>query len=323
MTEEQLPPAGVFDWQRPIETAITTFRPRSNVTGWKNIAEVVQTIARACSPRDEAKARQILSEVTKLATFAKEEKYKLTPISGWMTPEFIERFVEKEFGELVPSSQAAHRRLLRQIHTAFHGLGQADRPAGFADIWSFKPYDNHELAALWALPRGQRTKRRTVDLKTLLALGLGCGLSPVEVAWAKAEDILRAPDGQGPVTMVVRGKGARLVTCRRRWEDYLWEQAQHLYSGPAYLFQHGRQAKLEWRTTSVVTEFLKGLKPALETPEVVMSRLRATWLMELVHERTHTATILAAAGPEATMLLERLKPHLRSPDGAAQALRGS
>lgn len=171
----------------------------------------------------------------------------------------------------------------------------------------------------WAT--GQPTAELRHGCRTLLALGLGCGLDSPEIVPLRSHDIRTASTGASAVA--VRGRRERLVVCRRPWEAVLTQAAEQATTtgGASWLFRPHAHA----RAKNTVTNFLARTVKDPTCPPMVQGRARVTWLVGLVDEDLPLSVILAASGVETLHSLSRLLPYLQPVPAprAADLLRGA
>lgn len=176
------------------------------------------------------------------------------------------------------------------------------------------PYDHHELNALGQWARRQKSGRRE-DAKTLLALGLGAGLSASELMNARSEDIIL---GANHATFIqVREGRRRTVPVRRGWERQVAKRSAELDPSD-FLFLPGRTGAGK----NLVSNWVKR---ADCTVHVTTQRLRSTWLVSQMAAHIPLPELVDAAGVDSLEALTRylqFVPRLAAED-AARALRAA
>lgn len=164
-----------------------------------------------------------------------------------------------------------------------------------------RPYTASEIAQLrsWAL--GQNTTLRRRDGQTLLALGLGAGLSASEMRDLRVGAIHVDDEG---VLVSVSGKRSRIVPVLAAWEQPLRDlrtqaPASHLAFGNERTQPTSRNAITNFvgRTKGV------GLKPQSQ-------RLRSTWIVTHLLHGTRVDYLSAASGLATTEMLDRFSMFL-------------
>jgi hypothetical protein len=320
MLEEELAPAGVFRWQGPVRSAIQTFRPIGNPPAWPRVEAEVQRIVTEAGPIDPAQARYLMGLIARLAIFADDEGYRPAKAPVLLTPDLIGKFVHKVNGHLSPGTRRGYERTLLRLRDIMLGDANRIKQPKLSAADDHQPYTLAEMASLWSWTAGQPTERLRHGCRVIVTLVRGCGIEGGELIEVCAHDLRRAADHEGPVYLRVRGPGERVVVCRRRWEDALYTEARAFAGQDQYLFQPRSHA----RTTSLITAFLAQTHPAPATPALKLSRLRATWLVDLIEARLPLPVLLAAAGPKTLKLLGRVLPYLSNVAGdeATRLLRG-
>ncbi|MFF2353819.1 hypothetical protein ACFVVL_29055 [Kitasatospora sp. NPDC058115] len=238
----------------------------------------------------------------------------------WLSREVIERFVLVGCPTAGEATRGNYRSRLLRLREAVIGPEMATgRPVKLSASTASRPYASSEITALWSWSLGQPTAELRHGCRTLLALGLGCGLDSPEIVPLRAHDV-RAT-GSGMTAVGVRGARSRVVVCRRPWEQVLADAA-HEASAPGaatYLFRPGALA----RAKNTVTNFLARTVPDPACPPLQLGRARATWLVGLIDEGLPLPVILASAGLETLHGLTRVLPFLRPvpAERAAELLR--
>ena len=177
------------------------------------------------------------------------------------------------------------------------------------------PYSDAEQAQLASWANCQPNARRRRDANTILALGLGAGLSAGELKTILVGDI--TVDDQG-VLVHVTGKRPRVVPVLADWEDPL-----------RHLVDHAPPSRLAFgveRTTpnsrNGVTNFVKrtrdiGLRPNSH-------RMRATWVVNHLTWGTPLVPFMEAAGLQTLEVIDRYMrfvPGVYSADQARALVR--
>ena len=212
-----------------MDLRIEAYRPRSAAPGWDRVADEVRRIVRRALPQTPYTAVQLLGPTAKLAMYA-DGLGQPADAALWLDREMIEQFVQAQRPVMAGSTLANYRsRLLRlsEVHSG-SALPGGD-PARLSGSEASVPYRREEVAALWSWARGQSTEATRQGLRTLLALGLGCGLDSGEIVPLRGHDVRVLSDGR--VVVHVGGRRARAVLCRRRWERVLAEAAGRAPAG--------------------------------------------------------------------------------------------
>lgn len=316
----EVAPAGVWRWQDPVVAAVRHFRPAGSPPGWDRIAPEVRRIVLEAGPRDPAHARMLMRMVGLLALFAEDQGYRPAKAPAFLAAEVIDRFARKNLWHLSEATRRRYTSTLSQVALVVLGNAGKVKQPKLSSADDHRPYTLSEMAALWSWAGGQPTERLRRGCRVLLALGRGCGVGPREIVQARAHDVRRADDREGPVYLTVRGPGAREVVCRRRWEDHLYAEARVFDGQSRYLFQPGCHN----RGAGVLSAFIAQTSPAPATPVLRPSRLRATWLVDLLEAGLPLSVVVPTAGPDAIRAIQRVLPYLAAAEAAdaARRLRG-
>lgn len=316
--EERSAP-GVLDWRWVVTSYIDAYRPRRATPAWDRVAGEVRRIVHTSLPQTPYTAGQLLGPLTQLALFADGHGHP-AEAAAWLSREVIEHFIATSAPILAQSTLANYRaRLLRLREAVLGPETKTGRPAHLSGSLASRPYTPAERAELWAWANGQNTAALRQGIKTLMALGFGCGLDSPEIVPLRAHDV-RTTTADGPVVLHVRGRRDRLVVCRRPWERILAEAATSLPAG-SWLFRPDAHA----RAKNTVVNFLARATASLTAPPLVMGRARASWIVELVDANVPLTALVAASGVDSLHALSRLMPHFTvlSAQQAATALRGA
>ncbi|MCP2340659.1 hypothetical protein [Actinomadura rupiterrae] len=277
----------------------------------------MREIVQRSEPLTPYTAGELMSVLAQLAMFADAQGYP-PGAESWLSRELIERFI------LVGTnaskcSRGNYRTKLHRLREAVLGPDcQTGKPVKLSAATAAKPYTDSEVARLWYWADGQPTDELRAGCRLLLCLGRGCGLDSPEIIPLRAHDIRRP--GNGAAVVHIRGRRERQVVCRRAWERPLLHEAARFDGQVSYLFRPRSGA----RGKNTVTNFLARCHHAPSTPTLVMGRLRATWLVELIEQCVPLPVIVAAAGLDTLHGLSRILPHVRgmAAGPAADLLRG-
>ena len=164
-----------------------------------------------------------------------------------------------------------------------------------------RPYTSAEITQLRSWATGQNSARRRRDAQTLLALGLGAGLSAGEMKQLRVGAI--TVDDAG-VLIRVEGKRQRLVAVLEEWEGPLRQLAAHV---PADRLAFGIE-RTRPDSRNAITNFVArtkgvGLKPQSQ-------RMRGTWIVAHLLHGTRVDYLSAASGLTTTEMLDRFSVFL-------------
>ncbi|MEW2518631.1 hypothetical protein [Actinacidiphila alni] len=218
----------------------------------------MRRIVSIADPITPYNAGELLSVLTRLALFCDSEGLPALD-KVWLSREVIERFIAVGCPQVGPGSRANYRsRLLRLREAVIGGECATGRPAQLSASDPQRPYSRTELADLWGWATGQPTEELRWGCKTLMALGLGCGLDTPEIIPVRAHDVRRPQSPNGPVVLVTRGPRAREILCRRPWEGVLVAAAERLDT--AGTASYPAAARTPCRTSSTGRREVRGYR---------------------------------------------------------------
>lgn len=172
------------------------------------------------------------------------------------------------------------------------------------------PYSQAEILLLkkWAV--AQYTPYSRHMCWTVLAFGLGAGLTSGELINLKREDVAETPDA---VMVTVRdGDAPRQVVVTADWEDYAVVLAEAVTAG-SYVFN----CHTTVRESKGVSQALRRAKARPGSLRINMEKLRLTWFVRLLNSGCPVPVFLKAAGLKGMSGLERIVPYLD--EGPAEA----
>lgn len=230
--------------------------------------------------------------------------------------EMIEAFIASGCPRAAESTRGNYRSRLLRLRALVLGpdLSSGDRQR-LAGSHAQAPYTGAQLGQLWESAGAQPTPALRTGLKTLMALGLGCGLDTPEAHLVRARHVHQDP-GTGATLVSVPGDRARITVCRYAWERILLEAATAL-DPDCFLVRPGAQT----RGKNTVANFLARAHTPPGSLRLSMGRARATWIVELVDANVPLTTLIAAAGVDTLHALSRLMPYFAPTDpGTARLL---
>lgn len=259
---------------------------------WDAIAPFVREVVRAAAPHTTYSEKQLYPPTARLALWAWQTASLPLEIEVIFSPSVIDRFADQGLPQYTKAGRNTMRSRLRRMADALLGEGREPdrgRPMGNSD--AVRPYSQAEQAALYSWATGQPDGERYSSAMTLLALGLGAGLTGSEIARLKIDDIQVDDEG---VVVHVGGARPREVPVLRDWEGMLEERVAGRDPG-SWAFREGREGE----NRNLVTDFA-----ARSRGEVGLQarRMRATWIVRHLDAGTPLAALLLAAGfqkPEA------------------------
>ena len=310
---------GVLDWEWMVGThVIDTYAPHNAGPAWPRVAEEVRRAVKRTGPTPAPVARQLVYVMAQLALFA-DGRGVAASAEAWLTHEMIEAFVASRRAHVTQSTQGNYRSRLRRLRTAVFGpdLASGD-PARLSGSRSSRPYSLAELTDRWEWANCRPTPYLRTGMKSLMALGLGCGLDTHEAQWVRARHVCRDAES-GAVLVEVPGARPRVTVCRRAWEKLLIDAAGALEPDQFLIRPDAPQ-----RGKNIIANFVARARKGSDHPGISLGRARATWIVELVDEGIPLTTLVAAAGVDTLHALSRLMPYFAPVEAARgeQLLRG-
>lgn len=279
---------------------LATFAPQSIPAAQRDRgrAAVVAVMQRADHIVGHANFVKHTSDVTKLVAWAIADQRDL----GWqalMSHDLIHDFARDPRSGVSEGHRADRMRRLKALASHLNtGLDAPPKPAPVAHRTVRAPYTPAEDAAIIAIARTQPSTRTRRQMCALVGLCRGAGCGAEELRHVHAHHINdRGPDGID-VTLGT-GDTQRTVPVRRDYEDLVRIGITGLNPTDLVI---GRVPDRRNVAASVVAQaVILGTAPKIDA-----SRLRTTWIAELMIKPIPIATILAAAGLKSARTLTDL-----------------
>ena len=182
------------------------------------------------------------------------------------------------------------------------------------------PYTEKEIVAVDRWSAGQRTPYLRENAIVLACLGIGAGLTSVEIAQLTRSAVTVHDDGMVEIRVAVKGEFKRRVIVTTAWEKPL---ADHLarITGDTFVFLPKRT-----RTENdVVSSFVARTSRPRGIPPINVRKMRNTWFVDQMINRTDVFTLMEAAGVQSLESISKLAQYVPRPsatDRDAQ-LRGA
>lgn len=206
---------------------------------------------------------------------------------------FDDRFIEHYVYTLGVSqrTKSARRAVLTRIGRAINDawMGRPATPA-YSTQKTADPYTAHEVTMIENWSATLRTSTYQYNATMLVALALGAGLRAREIDLLTVKDV--EVDHQGVILHPhgYRGAAARDVPLAIEYEDDLIESIKSLQRDD-FVFMPGRAGS----GSKCVSDFTKRAKHPVGV-EVTATRLRTTWIVELMRRNIPESAICDAAG---------------------------
>ena len=220
----------------------------------------------------------------------------------------IEAFVSSGLPGRAPSTKGTYRSVLRQ-----GAPGRPPRAKGFPPSPARPPYSGTETAELFSVATSQKGHWRRSSALSLLALGIGAGLRPGELASAAGTDVLASATG---VSVDVPIGSGRAVPVGEPWAKILADQAEG--AGAGHMFCPGRADRAY---KNFVNNFCYKLGAGPGAPGFSSGRARATFICSHLAAGTPLRQLLYMAGIEEVESLLRYARHVPGAPASKAELR--
>lgn len=286
----------------PNHSLIDAYTPRLPGGRWEQIAPLVRRVVRTYAPGRTVEATRLaLGTLTYFADWVTTSG--VAPVDASLIENIIDVYAEERLHEVSATMAQRERKLLRHL---------ADLPARIerdrAVLTTSAPDSPYGPASLVAVERwaaGQRTELRRHSCHAIMALGLGCGLTAKSMGHVRGTDITALPT-EG--IAVHAHHPDRLIPVVHRWEEDL--RAHAARAGDEYLISPGMQHRDKAANLTV------GMSIGDVVPS--MHRLRSTWIVAQLNNRTPLPALLTASGLTAVDSLKRYVPFADSTDTVVQ-----
>ena len=243
--------------------------------------------------------RKVCSDVSALTAWAASQGRDLA-WQSLMSHQLIDDYarVEKRQGNTASLSQR-YRRLKCLASKLNPGV---DAPPAIAPVGHkavSDPYSAAEMAAIIRIASTQDSESVTRQLAFILGVCRGAGAAVTELRELHAGDI----DDRGESGVYVtlgRDERRRVIPVRREWENYVRRGVAGLPSKTLVIGTVRNRKNIAGEITSRVVALGK------DTPHIEASRLRTTWIAELMGEAIPVQVLLHAAGLKSARTLTDL-----------------
>lgn len=265
---------------------VDQYRPETatvSKTTWEQIAAPVRDIGHQLVDAGQHGDITNLVRVTaQLAAWCHGRGVPLT-VNNLYSPNNIDVFVDKQLAGM--RRAGTYRSHLRRAARCLNPKAwQKERRVGGRTV--ARPYTAEEVAGYLRMCERQATPRRRQKLRTILVLGLGCGLDARWAIWVRPEDV-RYKDGVLGVDTVE--PSPRFVPVLAQYEDELRRVAADYAASPT-LFGAPSSAR------SYASDSIRKVAIPSGLPHLDYGRLRATWVVHHLTIGTRTPELAEAAG---------------------------
>jgi hypothetical protein len=225
---------------------------------------------------------------------------------GQLGTEVAEAFVVAGLAGRASWTKGTYRSALRRAA----GAAGPARATPFSGSPARAPYSSQEKAELLAVAASQRTPWRRASALALLALGLGAGLRPGELAEVTGDDV-----GARGGRVNVRMGATRTVPVEGPYAGILAQQAQ---AGPGYLFCPGGADRSYY---NFVNNFCYRLEADPAAPRLCVGRARSSFICGHLGAGTPLGELLYISGICEVESLLRYARHVPGAPGSKAELR--
>jgi integrase len=278
-----------------VTQAIKQFSPNDVPADlWARVEGLVCESATKAAPTSAYSAKSLMTVVTELVIWIDTVGLPLDPVVIFH-PDNIDRFAAQGCAHLASGTQNNYRRQLRAVGAAVIGPEFfPPQPLALRRSEPLPPYSTGEIAALRSWARGLPTERYRTGVATILAFGLGAGITSQELNRMVGTDV--STDGEGATVHVI-GDHARIVPVLDAWADQVASLAKVV--GPAPVFLSERTEISRRQVPNFIAKCPKGDAPALN-----VSRLRNTWIIGHLSAGTQLRVLAQAAGVDASQIVK-------------------
>ena len=270
-----------------VRETIESFSPSSVPPEiWKGIESLVRGLVEQMAPSTIRDAKTHLNAATQIAFWAAQRGQPLDP-ETLLHPTTIDRFIVEGCGHLKTGTQTTYRSQLREIGRVV--VGPALYPVQTLIVPRLDPrtpYTEWEVNDLAAWTAALPTELQRTNMRVLLVLCLGAGLTAQEVKRIVGSDVTE--DAEGVLVSVI-GKRSRTVPVLRRWEKEVARVARE--AGDRPMFRTGRTEIKKFDTSNFIERCTKGSSVSFQ-----LQRLRATWIVGQIEVGTPLLSVAEAAG---------------------------
>jgi hypothetical protein len=234
--------------------------------------------------------------------------------------DLIETYVREELpADIAPGTRRNHRAWITRVAEAVAPNKNPRRPMPLNERAMEEPYDDGGMVGLDRWAKGQSTHYARSNAAILIALGAGAGLTSIEIAQLKVEQVSVNASGLVEIGVEVNGEFKRRVVVTSRFERVVAKAVKKLSPGQfVFLPQRSRSQN------DIISAFVGRTSRSEGTPSVTVRRLRNTWLVTQMTNRVDVLTLMEAAGLQSLETISRLAKYVPRPtaDERDAQLRG-
>lgn len=266
-----------------------SYEPTIDTALWLEVRDFVESAVDECGDTTAYSSDTLRIAATRLAAWCWETGGLPLERDVIFARDTIAHYIAVGMPNSKPSARGNNRSQLLRMSEVLLGRSASLRKLGaLPPSDPSAPYSTAELIALRNWADAQTTASRRVNAATLLALGVGAGLSASEIGYTRARHL--RIDNEG-VVVDVRGERARSVPVLYMWEDVLRERAQQL-APERFAFREEHTVFYP----NLISNFVNRSQWGKVRPQT--QRMRATWIVHHLTIGTPVVPLMHAAGVE-------------------------
>lgn len=300
---------------RTVAKKIETFTPKMDAKDWALIQDFVRGVITDAQPSRYETAGSWMSMVAALTLWTVKVERLPQEREVVLHPQNTFAFIEQRPAKN-DKAQATARSILLRISARVVGenLGATEDRRRYAGNQGRKPYTAEERTTLRMAVLGQATAHRRRNLRAIVGLAAGAGLTSVDLMALRFEDVI---DDSSAVLVNIPGPRARTVPVLAEWEDLVRAALRDCEPGSSFVLS----SRGNFRYGNAIADFLYSCNGLELRPHV--QRLRSTWFHDLLVAGTPVNLLLEAAGVTEVSTLQRYLCYLQpvAPERAVNLLR--
>jgi integrase len=272
-----------------VEVDRSSYRPELPQPVWREVEGFVKATIEGVSGKTAYASADLSLVTTRLAVWAVTTAGLDLDRRTLFNRHVIARFVRVGLPEYNEAARGNLRSQLLRIAESL--LDPRDVPLRLAPMKAAdpsRPFSRKDVVVLRSWAETQSTPNRRTNARVLLALGLGAGLSAVEIGTLTVDAIAVSRAG---VTLQIGGGRQRVVPVLREWEEPLRARRSQLADG-RFAFRERHSANYD----NLISNFVARGKSVEVVPQ--SQRMRATWIVHHLDRGTPIVSLARAAGVE-------------------------
>jgi hypothetical protein len=306
-------PTATLELPEQLATIAAQFQPRGALAAdWRRVWPATVDILTRSTVRGEATFRKHLTHVGYFLAWASRQGLPMS--ASTVAREHVDEYCRIGMAASTEKSRADRRARLRWLADQLNPAQAPDRGVSVARPAVKPPYTDSQIGVICRVAETQPTDVQRRNLSACVGLGAGAGLDSADLRHLRVGDI--TDHGTDGLLVNVPGPNARTVPVLEAFELLVRDG---LGSRPAESLMLGRKEGRRNLAARVIGDAVV----LGDCPRIEQSRLRATWLAQLMQHQVPLAVILRAAGLRSARTLTDLLPHLDPDSGdGQQMLRG-